>query len=161
MSLVQFSDWLYATPISSFIRDAGWIIPAAQSIHIVAIAVLMGSGIVLNLKLVGLLAKTESARAVFQRYMPWLWSALVVLLSTGVVLTTAEPNRELTNWVFWTKMVLVLIGFFSTLVIRIPMQRDELAGGASAWRFAVKPLGLLSLSIWVVIIVCGRWIAYA
>jgi len=160
MSMAEFSEWLYAIPISRDLRNGGWIVPTVQSIHIVAIAALMGSSIVLDLKLAGFMAKTESSRAVFQRYMPWLWGALAVLLLTGLLMVTAEPDRVLTNWVFWTKMALVVVAFFGTLVIRIPMQRDEADAKTSAWGVALKPLGLLSLLIWVSIILCGRWIAY-
>jgi hypothetical protein len=160
MSMAEFTQWLYAAPVSRDLRDAGWIIPTVQSMHIVSIAVLMGSGIVIDLKLAGLMAKTESLRLVFDRYMPWLCGALAMLLLTGLVLVIAEPDRVLSNWVFWTKMVLVLVAFLTVLVIRIPMRRDELTAGSSAWSTAARPLGLLSLGFWVLVILCGRWIAY-
>jgi hypothetical protein len=160
MSMAEFSQWLYAIPVSRYLRNAGWIVPTVQSAHIVAIAVLLGSGIVIDLKLAGLVARTESARAVFARYMPWLWGALTMLLLTGLVMVTAEPDRVLSNWVFWTKMTLVVIGFVSTLMIRSPMLRTERAPDTSGWSIAAKPVGLLSLAIWIAIILCGRWIAY-
>jgi hypothetical protein len=160
MSAAEFSEWLYVTPVSTYLRQAGWIVPTVQSIHIIAIAVLMGSSIVLDLKLGGVIARTDSLRVVYQRYMPWLWGALSILALTGLVMVTAEPNRDLSNWVFWTKMALVLVAFVSTFVIRRAMQRDELIAKSSPWRFAAKPLGLLSLLVWVLVILCGRWIAY-
>jgi len=160
MTMAEFSQWLYGVPVSRYLRNAGWIVPTVQSVHILAIAVLMGSGIVLDLKLAGFMAKTESSRAVFDRYMPRLWGALATLLLTGLVMLTAEPDRVLSNWVFWTKMALVAVAFFSTLMLRIPMRRDGLAAASSNWSIAARPIALLSLAIWVLIIVCGRWIAY-
>jgi hypothetical protein len=98
MSMSEFSEWLYAVPVSGYFRDAGWIVPTVQSIHIVAIAVLIGSSLLLDLQLAGIVARTEQPAAVYQRYMPWVWSGLVVLLLTGAVMTVAEPDRVLTNW---------------------------------------------------------------
>jgi hypothetical protein len=159
--MAAFSEWLYNTPVSQAIQGHSWIIPAIQSIHIVAIAILMGSAIVLDLKLAGLVARTESAAIVFRRYMPWLWSGLLVLLLTGLVLITGEPARELENWIFWTKMGLVLIAFLLTLIMRVPMLREDLGEQSRVWSLLVKPLGLLAIAIWILIIFCGRWIAYA
>jgi hypothetical protein len=160
MPVSEVSAWLYATPVSTHLRDADWIVPTVQSIHIVAIAILMGSSIVLNLRLAGLMARTDSAPVVRQRYLPWLWAALAVLLMTGLVLVIAEPDRVLANWVFWTKMLLVVVAFITTVTIRVPM-RDDFAAKAGAWRIIAKPLAVLSLIMWVLVIVCGRWIAYA
>lgn len=160
MSMSEFSEWLYGVPVSEYFRDAGWIVPTVQSIHIVAIAVLIGSSILLDLKLAGIVARTEQPAIVYQRYMPWVWSGLVVLLLTGAVMTIAEPDRVLTNWLFWTKMALVIVAFLSTLLMRIPMRRAELVTEGSTWSAVAKPLGWLSLAIWIAIILCGRWIAY-
>jgi len=160
MAMAEFSERIYATPISEYLRDAGWIVPTVQSIHIVAIALLIGSSVLLDLKLVGVLARTERSAIVYQRYMPWVWAGLLVLLLTGVVMSVAEPDRVLVNWMFWTKMTLIVVAFLSTLVIGIPMRREELTMDASTWSMIAKPLGWLSLVIWIAIIVCGRWIAY-
>lgn len=161
MSMGQISEWLYNSAVSQTIQNAGWIIPTVQSVHILAIAVLVGSAIVLDLKLAGVVAHTDSSRVIFRRYMPWLWWALVILLATGTVMVVGEPERVLMNWVFWTKMGLVLIAFFATLIMRVPMLNEDLAAQPRVWNLIVKPLGLLSVAIWVLIIFCGRWIAYA
>lgn len=161
MSMASFSEWLYNTPVSQGIQSHTWIVVVVQTIHIIAIAILMGSAIVLDLKLAGFIARTETAAIVFRRYMPWLWAALLVLLCTGIVMIIGEPARELQNWVFWTKMGLVVIAFFLTLTMRIPMLREDLAEQSRIWSLLIKPLGLLAIAIWILIIFCGRWIAYA
>lgn len=161
MTMAEISEWLYNTPVSQTIQNTGWIIPTVQSIHIVSIAVLIGSAIVLDLKLAGLVARTDSSRVIFQRYMPWLWWALLFLAATGTVMIVGEPERVLMNWVFWTKMALLVIAFFTTLIMRVPMLKEDLAAQPRVWNLLVKPLGLLSVAIWILIIFCGRWIAYA
>jgi hypothetical protein len=160
MTMAELSERIYAAPISEYFRDAGWLVPTVQSIHIIAIALLVGSSILVDLKLAGVTARTERASIVYQRYMPWVWSGLLVLLLTGAVMSIAEPDRVLTNWMFWIKMALVLVAFLSTLLIGIPMRREDLASDTSRWSKVAKPIGWLSLAIWIAIIVCGRWIAY-
>ena len=158
--MAELAEQLYAAPVSEYFRSAGWIVPTVQSIHIVAVAILIGSSILLDLKLAGVVARTERPALVYQRYMPWAWCGLVVLLLTGMVMCVAEPDRVLTNWLFWTKMALVVAAFLGTLLIRIPMRQDALTAQTSTWSLVAKPLGWLSLSMWILIILCGRWIAY-
>ena len=76
MNLLEFSKALYATPISTGIRETTGIIPTTQSIHILAIAVVVGSALVMELRLAGMLATDESPQSVVRRYLPWLWAAI-------------------------------------------------------------------------------------
>lgn len=159
MSLEAFGNWLYATQVATNIRETVWIIPTVQSIHIIAIAIIVGSAIVSDLRLAGVLATDEAPGTIVRRYLPWMWTALVVLLLTGLVLVVAEPGRTLGNTVFWTKMALVLLAFALTLVFRKPLL-DPAYAGSEGWQAAAKPAAWLSLFVWILVIICGRWIAY-
>ena len=160
MSVESFANGLYNTPVSTGIREVTWIIPAVQSVHIVAIAGVVGAAIVMDLRLAGVLATDETPRVVVKRHLPWLWSSLGLLLATGFVLGLGEPYRVLMNPVFWAKMALVLTGFALTLLFRYPiLHPDYRLEHARAARL-VKPLAWASLAIWVAVVFCGRWIAY-
>ncbi|PVX30850.1 DUF6644 family protein [Sphingomonas pokkalii] len=160
MSIESFGNWLYETPLSTTIRDITWIIPAVQSIHLLAIAIVVGSALVSDLRLAGVLATDESPARVVRRYLPWMWAALIVLLLTGIVMLVAEPGRTLGNTVFWTKMGLVLFAFALTLFFRKPLLDPAFGLEHAGWRQAVKPAAWISLIVWVAVIFCGRWIAY-
>jgi len=172
MSMISFSDWLYATPAATALRDTAWVIPTVQSIHILAIGVIVGSAIVSDLRLAGVIATDEPPRTIVRRYLPWMWWALAVLLATGLVLVIAEPGRTLNNTIFWLKMGLVLFAFLLTLAFRKPLLDPdfELERGfdvdpdceddRAKWRAMVKPAAWLSILVWTVVIFCGRWIAY-
>ena len=161
MSIQQIASDLYGSGISTAIRETVWIIPLIQSIHIVAIAALVGAALVSDLRLAGVLATQETPRTVVERYLPWMWSALVLLLATGVVMTVGEPNRVLNNWVFWTKMALVLTAFVLTLLFRYPILHPDFRLEHARWAVLVKPMAWVSLAMWIAVIFCGRWIAYA
>ncbi|BAV63339.1 DUF6644 family protein [Sphingobium cloacae] len=160
MSITSFSDWLYATPVATSIRDTTWVIPTVQSIHILAIGVIVGSAIVSDLRLAGVIATDESPRAVARRYLPWMWTALVVLLTTGLILVVAEPGRTLGNTIFWLKMALVLFAFVLTLMFRKPLLDPAFEHDRAHWQAIAKPAAWISLVVWIVVIFCGRWIAY-
>jgi uncharacterized membrane protein len=161
MTLHDISGALYTTPISSAIRETAGIIPATQSIHIVAITVVVGSALVTDLRLAGVLATDEAPQTVVRRYLPWMWTAIAVLLATGTILAVGEPNRVLTNTVFWSKMALVAFAFTLTLLFRYPILHPQFQLEHARWAALVKPMAWLSLAVWIAVIFCGRWIAYA
>lgn len=156
MFIQSFGEWLYDTPISTTFRDITWVIPAVQSIHILAIAVVIGSALVSELRLAGLIATDEAPGNVVRRYLPWIWRALIVLLASGTLLIVAEPARTLGNTIFWVKMALVLGAFVLTIAFRRPL----LAAQAGDVATPAKPIAFVLLLVWVVVIFCGRFIAY-
>jgi hypothetical protein len=161
MTMQAMIYWISNTPVSEVIRDESWIVPAVQAIHICAIAVVVGSAMIGELRLVGMIATDETPAAVFKRYLPWLWRALVVLLLTGMILVWGEPERTLFSWVFWLKMGLVLIGFVLSMLFRKPLLDPEFDAQSAARAWSIKPVAWLSLSIWIAVVCSGRWIAYA
>ena len=161
MNIGEAAAQLYQTAISTEIREETWIIPTVQSIHIVAIAVVLGSAIVSDLRLAGVLATDETPRTVVRRHLPWMWGALLVLLATGIIMAVGEPNRVLMNSVFWMKMGLVLVAFVLTLLFRLPILHPEFRVEHARWAKMVKPMAWTSLLIWIAVVYCGRWIAYA
>lgn len=157
MDMHGLSEWLYGTALSSAIRDHDWVVPVVQSIHIIAIAVVMGAALVTELRVLGIVAPDESLTVVAQRYLPWMWRALAVLLATGLVMIVGEPDRTLINVTFWIKMALVSVAFLASLALRKPLLDSTRAAGEAP----AKGLAWILLVLWVAIIFCGRWIAYS
>ena len=149
-------DWLYGTAVSAAIRDTDWIVPTVQAIHICAITVVVGSALVTELRIAGVVAPDESMNVVAQRYLPWMWRALAVLVATGLVMVVGEPERVLANRVFWIKMSLVALGVLLSIALRGPLLRS--ADGVR--RQPTKALAWLLMILWAAVIFSGRWIAY-
>ncbi|MDP8984553.1 MAG: hypothetical protein M3N97_05825 [Pseudomonadota bacterium] len=156
--LQEIIRWIAHTSASKVIANAEWIIPAFQTVHILAIAVVISTMGMLDLRLMGLTGTRYPLRAVVDRYVPWMWISVLVLLCTGAVLITGEPERSLGNWVFQVKMGLLASVLLLTVVFKQLLQRH-----VDAWerpQLAAKLTGLVSLLLWIGIIVAGRWIAY-
>lgn len=160
-AIAAFCDWLSATPISLVIQSVSWIIPAVQSIHIMAVTIVVGSVLMVDMKLLGVVGRGTAISDGTRRFLPWVWAALVVLLITGTILTAAEPRRELINNVFRLKMALILVVCAGTGAFQQIVSRNAVAWGekpSSQW--SARFLAIVSLALWVAIIMCGRWIAY-
>lgn len=153
----QFAEWLGSTGPSAYIQENySWFIPAVQSIHIIAIAMIVGSVLMLNLRVLGLAGMDQTLRQTTDRFGPWLKTALLVLAVSGGALIVGEPVRELVTFSFWAKMILVVLGAAIAAYLHVQMRRAESAGGSSS----VRALAILALIVWICVIVLGRLIAY-
>ena len=70
--------WIDATPLSQAIQNAPWVVPTVQTVHILAIAALMASMLMINLRLVNWVGRDQPLAQVSQRFCPVIWWALPV-----------------------------------------------------------------------------------
>jgi len=155
----NFAEWLAQTQASLAIQTHLWVIPAVQSVHIVAIGIVVGSVLMIDLRIFGLSGRDQSLEQTVQRFSPWLWGALGVLLITGVVMVTGEPVRELMSLSFWLKMSMLAVGIILAVTFQSSLKRNAIRWENSAG-FGGKLLAIMTLFVWFSIIVLGRLIAY-
>jgi len=160
MSLDGFQNWLDHTPVSETIKNVTWIIPVVQSVHILAISVVIASILLMNLRTIGLLGYIESTKIFFDRYLPRFWISLLVLLTTGLLLIIGEPQRTMRNPVFYTKMTLLILSIGAVLLLKRQAGSSSEGGQAKA-SLSTRILAWTSFIFWIAIIFCGRWIAYS
>jgi len=155
--MYEFAQWLARTQASQTIQTRPWIIPTIQSIHIVAIGIVITSVLMVDLRIFGWAGRDQTLTQTTQRFASWLWGALCVLFVTGLLMVVGEPVRELMSLSFWLKMSLLTIGATLAVAFQIRLQRDERSLGESV---KTKGLAILTLLVWCGIIILGRLIAY-
>ena len=134
--------------------------PIIQTVHIIGIAVVMGSIALLNLRILGLAIPSQSIQELSRRVLPWFWIALVSNVISGAVFVLARPARYFNNPVFVWKMGL-LIAMLALVVLFIQWYRRH----PETWdvekpKAACKLLALGILLLLLGICTGGRWIAY-
>lgn len=160
--MTSFAEWVAQTPLSQFIQQTLWVVPWVQIIHISAIAVVMSSIFMIDMRILNLTGKNQTMTQTARRFLPWLWSGLVILAVSGSILIIGEPVRSLNNAAFWIKMSLLVVAIVSTLWFQGTLRKS-----LAFWeedhnrRQVVRVLAITSFLIWCGIAVAGRWIAYA
>jgi hypothetical protein len=155
MKLLAFVHWLSSTPLSQLIQRTSWAIPGIQVVHILSLATLFALVLNLALRMAGRGLTAEPLRSLAARFVPVVWACLSVLLLTGSLLIIAEPERTITNQVFYLKMGLLLVAIVLLLwLIRAARREPE---NPSRLKVAAAAVWML---IWTGIIIAGRYIAY-
>ena len=89
--------------------------PIAQSLHILGIAVVMASIVMVDLKFLGLAVPSQNVSEMIHRLMPWTWWALLLNAVTGLLFVVARPNRYFFNpvvgWKFSMLVPAVALAF--------------------------------------------------
>jgi hypothetical protein len=160
--------WLAATAASEVIQKVFWIIPVTQTIHILTVAMVFSSVVMIELRVLGV-TKSQTIEDVAHRYVPWIFVGVAVLAVTGSILIVGEPMRSLPSYEFQMKMLYLAfalaftIAFSRSVQLRAPIWQTA-GGGAGgtqvASRTVVNVLALAALLSWSMVVMYGRWIAY-
>ena len=156
--LITFSKWLGSTGLNHTIQSVTWIIPTLQTIHILCVAIVFSSAVLVDLRIFRLFERDEPLRGIMRRFLPPIWPVLLVLLLTGSLLIIGEPRRSLVNTTFYIKMSLLLIAILLTALLQRTVQSSP--DFFEHRQAAGRTLATASILIWSGILFAGRWIAY-
>jgi len=157
-ALLDFCATIDSTALSQTIQSIKWVVPAVQTVHILAIAAVMSSILMINLRLLGVAGKDQTVARISSRYGTVVWWTLPLLLLTGATLIVGEPARSLANDFFQLKMFLLASVIALTLYFQRPLKTNPQFWDGRAG--ALRVIAVLSLILWSGIVFAGRWIAY-
>jgi hypothetical protein len=147
-------------PLAKAMREWLWLYPIVEIAHIGGFAILVGSVVMFDLRVLGM-AKSIELKALSRFLLPWSWAALLVVVPSGMMMFSAHAADFLGNPAFKLKMALLVAALMNTAFFHTgPYQ------GVARWNTdAAAPLAArlsagLSIAIWFSVISCGRLLAY-
>jgi len=159
--LEHFAAWLAATPLSAFVAGQAWVVPTVQTLHILAVCVVMGAAVVLNLRVLRVVERDQSIGSLAARFVPPSAVAIVILAITGLLMIAGEPTRAIFRSVFWWKMGLLAAAIALTAGLLAGLKAQGVWDDAQTpTPVAFRGLAVGLLLVWVAIIIAGRWIGY-
>ena len=162
MSLLSLVQWLNETPWSVFLRENDYSFAIIETVHILGLAFSVGLIMWVDLRLMGVSMRRKRVTDIVGQFEPWATGGLVIMFTSGLLLLVSEPLKCYMTISFRFKAVmLVLAGlnvwYFHAKVFPSVAEWDE-AAVSPAWR--AKMVGAFSLTLWLGIIIAGRWTAY-
>lgn len=143
------------SPFSLAMATSPWVVPTMQSLHILALAIIFTSVLVIAGRIHGFVWADISLKQTAARFSPWAFGALAVLVCTGIILILAEPVREILALSFWIKMVLLA----ASIVIAMRFIKKMKANDSEITP-AMRRMAIVTIVLLVAIIFLGRFIAY-
>jgi len=149
-------------PWASGVKHSAWQFPVVESVHSLALSVMLWPAAILDLRLLGLVMRRRPVSQVASQFLPWTWTGFVVMVSSGVILFWSEAVKCYNSPFFRVKVILLAIAGVNALLFHTTVFRNVYAWDqdpATPWR-AKLAVGF-SLGVWIGVVAMGRALAYA
>jgi hypothetical protein len=156
-----FLKWLAATALANRIRDSLLLFPLLESTHVLGLALVFGTILVIDLRLLGAASAQRPFQRVASDIFKWTWGAFALTFITGALMFTTNAPVYYHNFYFRTKMVLLVLAGLNMLVFELTAGRTIHGWGNARSAPAVgKAVAVASLTMWIAIIFMGRMIGF-
>ena len=157
MDLLPVFEWLEATAIGTAVRESLWLFPVIEAVHLLALALLGGTILVVDLRLLGFGLRGQSAASLAANAHPWLVGSLATMIATGVPMLLSEAIKCYYSPPFWYKMLFLVLATLYTFTVRKRVAAANATKVGPVWG---RLTALVSLGLWFSVGFSGRWIAF-
>jgi hypothetical protein len=160
MNVLAMMTWLEHRPFAISIAESTWLFPIVETVHVLALTIVVGSVAMMDLRLLGLGDKDRAVSEVIASSLPWTWSAFAVAFAAGSMMFSSKAATYYVNVPFRIKMVCLALAALNMVIFHLVT-----AKGMAAWDRGTPPRAArfaagCSLTLWIVIVATGRWIGF-
>lgn len=150
-----------SSPVAAAMQRSPWGFAIAETLHVIAVALLLGSIAVLDLRLLGWGFRRARADRLAAALLPGIWLAFGAAALTGLILFSTAAARYAVNPAFQLKVGLLAALGLNMLAFRLVVHRS-IREWADRRRppLAARLAGGISLSLWCGVVASGRWIGF-
>lgn len=149
------------TALAAWLRSSTWGYPAVEAVHIWGLAVLLGTAVAFDLRLLGVASRLP-VDALARFLLPCARTAFAIAVFSGALLFSMQATTFATQPLFYIKMGTIALAVINTSIFHRGIFRS-----VATWNYspytpgAAKAAAIVSLVCWTFALICGRWLAYA
>lgn len=158
MELLAFFEWLDTSLLGQAASAYGGVYAMAQSLHLFSMALLGGTVLATDLRLLNIIFRDQPIKAVADGAHKWFKVGLTLILLSGVFMVAGVAIKAYYNAFFWAKMISLATGIAFVFAIKRPLlagNPDEL----NPW--VLKSVAVASILVWFTVAATGRWIGFS
>jgi len=154
-----FVTWLQSTALSQAIVYQLWVWPAAETVHFVGLALVIGIVGFFDVRLMGFFRQIPIAAV--RDLMPFALAGFLLNLFTGLIFLIGHPEQYVHNPSWWMKVAFLGIAGLNALIFELVVAKRTvpLAAGEDT-PAAAKVIGVVSLVAWIGVLVWGRMLPF-
>lgn len=152
---------LEGSALADAVRENDLLFPLIESVHVLAICLVVGSILAVDLRLLGVASRNLSVSSVTRGILPLTWCAFAVAVGSGGLLFISNATKYLGNAFFIAKLALIGAAGINMAVFHAVGARSQPQWDNEARPpFAARLAGGLSILLWIAVVACGRWIGF-
>jgi hypothetical protein len=153
--------WLQATPLAKAISENELLFPWIESVHVLAIVLVVGTISIVDLRLLGVASLDRSVSRLMQDVLPVTWGAFVVAAITGSLMFSSDAVNYAHNFFFRGKLVLLALAGLNMAVFHLVGIGDVAQWGITRQTpLSAKAAAAVSLLVWMTVVAFGRGIGF-
>ena len=150
-------QWADQTAIGEAIRASKWLFPFIEAFHLVALALLGGAVLIIDMRLLGWGLRNQPVSRLGRNIQPWMIGSLLVMLGSGFLLFLSEPMKLYSNLPFQIKIAFLVLAMIYTFTLRQRLVRSD----ADRTRpLQARMAAIVSVALWSVVGLMGRGIGF-
>jgi hypothetical protein len=158
MSLLPSFQWIEATTIAKSINASLYAFAYIEAVHLLALAVLGGSSLMVDLRLLGLAMTDQPVTSLYRITRPWFrWSLLTILVTGFLLFISLAATKYYYHFYFWVKMYFLAAAIIFTFAVK---NRIVTGNPALANTLTGKLIGAVSIFLWAGVGLAGKAIGY-
>ena len=152
----SFFVWCEDTPPGSWAQYSGLVFPIVETFHLLALGMLLGSLLIVDLRLLGFGIRQKSAAELARYLEPWTLLGMALMVTTGIpMFMMGAKGFAGISWFFY-KMVFLCLA----IAFHFKVHRKATASGAIEGSGFGKLAACLSLILWFGVGFAGRAIGF-
>jgi len=140
--------------ISNPLNESELAFPVLECIHIIGFALSIGTIAIVDFRLLGIGMKRQTPAQLLKDTSIWTLVGIVIMLFSGLMLFSSDPDMYYLNWAFLIKMVCLLLAIIFNYTIHRNVARSETIPPHS------KLVASISLVLWGSVVFGGIFIAF-
>ena len=141
-------------PATNPLNTNEWAFPLFECIHIASFAMSVGTIALVDLRLLGLGMRRQTAAQLVKDTMLWTLAGLIIVITSGLVIFTSDPLRYFYSPAFRFKIICLLIAILYNYTIHRKVALSK------APPLVAGLVGAVSLLLWVAIVFAGLFYAF-
>ncbi|MBB6123418.1 DUF6644 family protein [Sphingobium subterraneum] len=159
--ILAIAEKLSASSLGTTIAESSWFFPALEVAHVIGLTIVVGTIAVVDLRLLNASFRHRPITRLTEETLPFTYTGFGLAVITGLLMFISDAVTYVENPALQLKFALLIIAGINIAIFH-RMTYKNVAG----WDldvvppFAARMAGAVSLASWVLIVVCGRWIAF-
>ena len=141
--------------IADALNNTEWAFPLAECFHIPAFAISIGTIVAVDMRLMGLAYKRETAARLLKDTEPWTLAGLIIVILSGFILYLSQTEIYLANSAFYFKVYVLLAAVIYNYTIHRMVAKNP-----NASPLVEKIVGGISVLLWIAVVFGGIFIAF-
>jgi len=150
--LLHLCRWLQNNSFIALMNGTAWTAAALEIVHYFSMFILVGSMVIVDLRVLGLVGRRQDATQLADRLFPWIWASLALNVLSGFFMFAGTATAYYRNDIFYDKMTVFLLAIVANIIVQKKMRTWNQLPAMPAW---AKLVAVVSIGLWIGAIIAG------